>query len=115
MNDLIKAAKAVIDTWSNLWVHVPLSSLKEQHNHGMRKLREAVDKADNLPSDFHEWYSSPDSRHLSGSYQNALETWYCAQQAAIRVERERIKQIITYQFGELVSDLSEVMEMIDDD
>ena len=31
-----------------------------------------------------------------------------------QAERERIKGIITYQFGDLVSDLSEVMEMIDE-
>lgn len=36
-------------------------------------------------------------------------------ESAQHAERERIKQIITYQFGDLVSDLDEVFEMIDDD
>lgn len=36
-------------------------------------------------------------------------------ESAQLAERERIKQIITYQFGELVTDLDDVFAMIDDD
>ena len=36
-------------------------------------------------------------------------------ESAQQTERERIKQIIIYQFGDLVSDLDDVFAMIDED
>ena len=73
MNELIQAAKAVIERWEN--------HLSQLDGTLIKSLRAAVERAE----------------------------------SAKLAERERIKQIITYQFGDLVSDLDDVFAMIDDD
>lgn len=97
MNELIQAAKAVIADWDRY---------QNAHFASVNTLRAAVEKTENPPIDYNEW-----TRKNAGKVLSAHEVWTAAQQA----DRARIKQIITYQFGELVSDLSEVMEMIDDE
>lgn len=98
MNELLEAAKAVIERWDSgrgIW-------------DAISDLRAAVERADKPPADFMVWWKTfPLNTY---GIVPAFHGWEAGQQA----ERERIKEIIKYQFGGLVSDLSEVMEMIDE-
>lgn len=90
MSELLDAAKAVIEKWDLIKPEQVPSYIKELHA--------AVDRAETAIKDT-----------------DAYEHGYIAGQKAMKAhERERIKVIINYQFGDLVSDLSDVMEMIDE-
>ena len=78
MNELLQAAKAVIDRWDD-----PI--VREDYwvfNDVIARLRAAVERAENPPTDYNEWTSKNSGRVLS-----AHEVWTDAQQA----ERERIR------------------------
>ena len=103
MNELIDAAKAVIDIWQNQGIfHV-----SSDH---MTRLRAAVERAEEPPAGFDEWLSTHNSAYPADEW---VEFGRDAYKAAQQAERERIKEIIRYELGALVSDLSDVMEMID--
>jgi hypothetical protein len=103
MNELIDAAKAVCDQYDYT------GTVEECE--AVNRLYAAVERAEKQDANFEEWFV----KNYKGVfdlaiYESIKAAWITAKQG----ERGRIKQIIHYQFSELVSDLSEVMEMIDD-
>lgn len=80
MNELLQAAKAVIESWDRIWIVGTDVKIK--------KLRAAVERAENPPAGFEEWWSFQGFYPVSKKY--AKELWQAAQQA----ERERIRDII---------------------
>lgn len=74
MNELIKAAKAVIEKWDLIKPEQVPAYIKELHA--------AVERAENPPADYNAWTAKN-----AGEVLSAHEVWTAAQQA----ERERIR------------------------
>lgn len=103
MTELIQAAKAVIADWNRY---------QNAHFASVNTLRAAVERAEIQNAGFDAWFLKNYQGVFDWAiYESIKSKWTSVQQT----ERERIKQIITYQFGDLVSDLDEVFQMIDDD
>lgn len=88
MNELIEAAKAVIERWDAHHVVIDGTLVAD--------LRAAVERAENPPADYNEWTA----RH-SGQTVSPYELWTAAQQA----ERERCREIVITMGGPDVPDL----------
>ena len=107
MNELIKAAKAVIDQYDYT------GTVEEAE--AVNWLVDAVERAENPPTDFDKWWAQTEI--WPSEYTAAASAWIAAQQA----ERGRIKEIINMflaecsEDGEWVNCCNELLEKIDDD
>ena len=93
MNELIAAAKAVIERWDAHHVVIDGTLVAD--------LRAAVERAENPPANYNEWTA----RH-SGQTVSPYELWTAAQQA----ERERCREIVITMGG---PDVPELLKQID--
>lgn len=102
MNDLITAAKAVIEMWDQ--------SPPIEHCQRRATLRDAVERAEKPSVDFMEWWKTfPLNTY---GIVPAFHGWEAGQQA----EREKIKDIIKGQAsGGWVRCCNQILEMIDDE
>ena len=105
MNDLLAAAKAVIERWENHLMVLDGTLIKN--------LRAAVERAETVPTEFEEYWIT--QGFVAEERQTVLTIWSDAQQA----ERERLKDSIKsicaqdYEGGEWHSCGEALLEMID--
>ena len=106
MNELIKAAKAVIEKWDLIKPDQVPAYIKELHA--------AVERAEKPPAYFMEWWETFPLK--TDDVVPAVHAWEAGFTAAQQAEREKIKDIIKgHASGGWVRCCNQILEMIDDE